>query len=157
MYIRDQSCIYTGQKRSVACGPLRPFVLSVELRAMPRDPYFNEIKMPKPSKAKKSALISLRMTAEDKALIEEKARDRTLTVTDYLTRTGLGRSARQRVDVDAINLLRDCADELKTIHATLQGVAAGEGMPSADTMDQTMRAVCAAINRVWQSEDRRRL
>jgi hypothetical protein len=97
------------------------------------------------------------MTAEDKAVIEEKARDRTLTMTDYLTRAGLGRSARQRADVDAINLLRECADELKAIHATLRGVAAGEGVPSAATMDQTMQAVCVAINRVWQSGDGTRM
>jgi hypothetical protein len=29
MYIHDESRIYTGQKRSVAFGPLRTFVLSV--------------------------------------------------------------------------------------------------------------------------------
>lgn len=38
MYIRDKLRIYTGQKRSVACGPLRAFALSFELRAAPRDP-----------------------------------------------------------------------------------------------------------------------
>ncbi|TCG03109.1 hypothetical protein BZM27_50925 [Paraburkholderia steynii] len=36
------------------------------------------------------------MTAEDKAAIEAKAHERKLTVTDYLTRAGVGRAARQR-------------------------------------------------------------
>lgn len=109
--------------------------------------------MPKQRGAQKSVSIRLRMTAEDKAVIEEKARDRALTVTEYLTRAGLGRSARQRPDVDAINLLRECADELKAIHATLHGMSAGESAPGGATLDQTMQAICAAIGRVWQSED----
>ncbi|MDR9062680.1 hypothetical protein FEP48_05541 [Burkholderia multivorans] len=109
--------------------------------------------MPKPREAQKSVSIRLRMTAEDKTAIEEKARDRALTVTEYLTRAGLGRSARQRPDVDAINLLRECADELKAIHATLLGMSAGDAAPTAAVMDQTMQAICAAIGRVWQSED----
>jgi hypothetical protein len=99
----------------------------------------------------KSATITLRVTAEDKKTLEEKARERALTLTEYLTRTGLGRSARQRADVDAINLLRECADELKAIHASLRGSAAGENARAAATMDQTMQAICAAIGRVWQN------
>lgn len=109
--------------------------------------------MPKLREAQKSASIRLRMTAEDKTVIEEKARDRAMTVTEYLTRAGLGRSARQRSDVDAINLLRECADELKAIHSTLRGMDAGEAAPTNAAMDQTMKAICAAIGRVWQSED----
>lgn len=109
--------------------------------------------MPKSSEVAKSVSVRLRMTAEDKAVIEEKARDRKLTVTDYLTRAGLGRSARQRADVDAINLLRDCVEELKAMHGTLKGFAVDEVALSAESMDDTMAAVCAAIQRVWQSED----
>jgi hypothetical protein len=62
MYIRDKSRIYTCPTRSVACGTLRSLGLSIELRAAPRDPYFNEKKM-----LGKSVSIYLRMTAEDKA------------------------------------------------------------------------------------------
>jgi hypothetical protein len=53
--------------------------LSIELRAAPRDPYFNEKKMAGKSEAAKSVSICLRMTAEDKAAIEAKARERKLT------------------------------------------------------------------------------
>lgn len=109
--------------------------------------------MPKPREAQKSVSIRLRMTAEDKAVIEEKARDRALTVTEYLTRAGLGRSARQRPEVDAINLLRECADELKAIHVAVRSITADDAVPAAATMDETMQAICAAIGRVWQSED----
>ncbi|CPF79760.1 Uncharacterised protein [Burkholderia pseudomallei] len=44
MYIRDESRTYTGPTRSVACGTLHALSLSFELRAAPRDPYFNEKK-----------------------------------------------------------------------------------------------------------------
>jgi hypothetical protein len=64
MYIRDKSRIYTGPKHSVAFGTLRVQVLSPELRAAPRDPYFNELKMPK-REMTDAVSIRLRMTAVD--------------------------------------------------------------------------------------------
>src|SRR5260363_78969 len=63
----------------------------------------------------KSVAIYLRMTAKDKAAIEERAKERKMTVTEYLTRTGLARLTRQRADVDAIHQLRLCVEELKGI------------------------------------------
>lgn len=102
----------------------------------------------------KSESLRLRLTAEDKVAIEGRARDRKLTVTDYLTRAGLGRAMRQRPDVDAINLLRECVDELKAMHATLQAAPESGRALSPGCMDQTMEAVCAAIQRVWQSGDK---
>ncbi|CPF79869.1 plasmid mobilization protein [Burkholderia pseudomallei] len=107
------------------------------------------------SEAVKSVSICLRITAEDKAAIEAKARERKLTLTEYLTRAGLGRAARQRADVDAINLLRACVDELKAMHVNLQGRHEAERALSHGSMDRTMAAVCAAIQRVWQSEAER--
>lgn len=107
----------------------------------------------------KSESLRLRLTAEDKVAIEGRARDRKLTVTDYLTRAGLGRPMRQRSDVDAINLLRECVDELKAMHASLQGIPeVGRALSptiSPASMERTMEAVCAAIQRVWQSGDER--
>jgi len=100
----------------------------------------------------KSATIILRVTAEDKRALEEKARERALTLTEYLTRTGLGRSARQRSDVDAINLLRECADELKAIHIALRGMPTDDAVSAGALMDETMQAICTAIGRVWQNE-----
>lgn len=111
--------------------------------------------MKKDSEAGKSESIRLRLTAEDKAAIEGKARDRKLTVTEYLTRAGLGRPMRQRSDVDAINLLRECVDELKSMHNILQGVPETGRALSPASMEHTMEAVCAAIQRVWQSGDER--
>ncbi|MGP8437834.1 plasmid mobilization protein [Paraburkholderia fungorum] len=153
MYIRDESRIYTGQKHSVAFGPLRTFVLSVELRATPRDPYLSEIKMPKRVIEPKSAVVILRVTPETKRSFEEKAADRKLSLTEYLTRAGLGRAARQRADVDAINLLRDCADELRGIHATMKTSGHELEALATEALDEPMRAVIAAINRVWVSGD----
>jgi hypothetical protein len=102
----------------------------------------------------KSAAMCLRMTARDKVEIEEKARDQNLTVTEYLTRAGLRRPARQRADVDAINVLRKCVDELEAMHATLRGcIAAGEGVIPDAAMEQTLTAICTAINGVWQGRN----
>lgn len=107
--------------------------------------------MPRPRvSTPKSETIVFRVTAEDKRVLEGRARDRALTLTEYLTRVGLGRSARQRADVDAINLLRECANELKEIHRTLQIAVVGESAIQATTMDRTMMAICAAIGRIWQ-------
>ncbi|WP_175946366.1 hypothetical protein [Caballeronia sp. BCC1704] len=111
--------------------------------------------MKKDSEAGKSESVRLRLTAQDKAAIEAKARDRKLTVTEYLTRAGLGRPMRQRSDVDAINLLRECVDELKGMHACLQGIPQAEHALSPASMERAMEAVCAAIQRVWQSGDDR--
>ncbi|MGF6815891.1 hypothetical protein OKW33_002697 [Paraburkholderia atlantica] len=112
MYIRDESRIHTGPTRSVTCGTLRALSLSFELRAAPRDPYFNEIKMQGKSEAANSVLIRLPITAKDETAIEVTAPEMKLTVTDYLTCAGLECAVWQRVDVEAINLLRTCVDEL---------------------------------------------
>lgn len=155
MYIRDESRIYTGKKRSVAFGPLRALSLSIELRASPRDPYLSDLKMPRKVSEPKSAVVILRVTPDTKRLFEEKAADRKLSVTDYLTRAGLGRAARQRVDVDAINLLRDCADELRAIHATLKEGGIDIEALATEALNEPMRAVIDAINRVWVSGEER--
>lgn len=111
--------------------------------------------MPRKVSEPKSAVVVLRVTPETKRSFVEKAADRKLSVTEFLTRAGLGRAARQRPDVDAINLLRDCVDELKCIHATLaQGGEQLEAL-ATDALDEPMRAVISAINRVWQNGDER--
>lgn len=150
MYIRDKSRIYTGAKRSVAFGPLRVFPLFCELRASPRDPYVSEIKMPKQKVLNpKTETVILRVTPDVKQALVSKAAERNLTVTDFLTRAGLGRATRQRSDVDAINELRWCVDELKGIHRTLQQVEDRHAVIGQDTLDEAMRQVSAAIQRVW--------
>ncbi len=103
--------------------------------------------------APKAHSIRLRVSEEEKQDIEEKARDRKLSVTEYLIRAGRGRATRQRADVDAIQQLMNCVEELKALHRTLQQVANGAGgAPIAtETMEATMQTVCTAIQRVWNS------
>ncbi|MGY8527575.1 plasmid mobilization protein [Paracidovorax citrulli] len=151
MYVRDKSRPYTGQKHSVASGPLRASALSVELRAPPRDPCFEwDKKMGnKASTRGKTARFELRLTPEDKQAIEEKAAQRKLTIADYLVRSALGRAARQRADVDTIHQLMLCVEKLKEIHQTLREVKEGLDGPTRETMESTMQAVCDAIHRVW--------
>lgn len=151
MYPRDKSRGYTGTKRSVAFGTLRTLFLSFELRASPRDPYLSEIKMAKTKAAAKVLSIRLRMSEEDKRSIEVKAAERKLSVTEFLTRAGLGRAARQRADVDAINLLRDCADQLRGIQAALKNGGPDFEARATEALGEPMRAVVDAIVRVWTS------
>lgn len=99
----------------------------------------------------KSTQMNLRMAPADKLAIEEKARERNLTVVEFLTRAGLGRATRQRADVDAINELRSCTDELKGIHHTLKRIADGDKLITPVTMDEQMRAITSAIQRIWNN------
>src|SRR5260364_14706 len=98
----------------------------------------------------KSVAIYLRMTAKDKAAIEERAKERKMTVTEYLTRTGLARLMRQRADVDAIHELRLCVEELKGIHRAWQLLPTEAPMIDPATLEQTMQEICAAIQRIWR-------
>ena len=111
--------------------------------------------MPRKVSEPKSAVVILRVTPETKRSFEEKASDRKLSVTEFLTRAGLGRAARQRADIDAINLLRDCVGELKSIHATLKRGGDRLEALANEALDEPMRAVITAINRVWQNGDER--
>lgn len=97
----------------------------------------------------KTTQINLRLTPTDKLAIEEKARERNLTVVDFLTRAGLGRASRQRTDVDAINALRSCVDELKGIHRALTHIGDGDKLITPANMNAQMLAITAAIQRVW--------
>jgi hypothetical protein len=98
---------------------------------------------------KKTAQVLVKMTPEDKAEIELRAQERNLTVTDYLTRTGLARATRQRADVDAINMLRECRDQLKEIYRAVKARPVGEGTISDPTMEAHMAAITGAVLRVW--------
>jgi hypothetical protein len=72
--------------------------------------------MPRPRVSEpKSATIIFRVTAEDKKALEEKAHE--------------------RADVDTINFLRECADELNAMHAALRGSPSGETQRSAARPD----------------------
>lgn len=98
---------------------------------------------------KKTSQVLLKMTPEVKAEIEQRAQERNLTVTDYLTRTGLGRATRQRADVDAINLLRECREQLRELYHAVKALPANEQVISQDSMDAQMAAITGAVLRVW--------
>lgn len=99
---------------------------------------------------KKTESIRIRLTTEVKNTLNGKAAERNLTLSDFLTRAGLGRATRQRADVDAINELRGCAEELKAIHATLRALADGNGvLIDPAVMNAQMAAITATIERVW--------
>lgn len=80
-----------------------------------------------------------------------RAAERNLAVGEYLIRTGLGRATRQRADVDAINLLRECREQLKSIHHAVSALAAGTSPIAASTLDDQMAAITGAVLRVWST------
>lgn len=102
---------------------------------------------------KKTAQMLLKMTPEVKAEIKQRAQERNLDVTDYMTRAGLGRATRQRADVDAINALRDCSDQLKQIHRLVQSIKDGESIVPVSTMEAMMSAITSTILDVWTNRE----
>jgi hypothetical protein len=100
---------------------------------------------------KRTEKLNFRASVEEKAGIEQRAAERNLPVGEYLIRVGLGRATRQRADVDAINLLRDCREQLKEIYHALQSLPDGGKLIPATTLDQQMAAITGAVLRVWKT------
>lgn len=101
----------------------------------------------------KTAQVLMRMTPEVKAEIKKRAEERNLTLTDYLVRTGLGRATRQRADVDAINLLRECRNQLKEIYHAVRALQDDSRIISESTMESQMAAITGALLRVWNDNN----
>lgn len=94
--------------------------------------------------------MEIRISEEDKAAIEQRASERKLTTAEYIVRVGLARAMRQRADVDAINQLRECADQLKAIHAAISSLGQGQQIViEPGLMNAQMKAITSAIERVW--------
>jgi uncharacterized protein (DUF1778 family) len=113
----------------------------------------SEISTKKGPARKRTARIDFRASEEEKAGIEERAGERNLTVGEYLIRAGLGRATRQRADVDAINLLRECRDQLKAIYHVVKTMPADAKAIEDATMDAQMAAITGAVLRVWNGEN----
>ncbi len=151
MYVRGKPRTYTGKNHSVAFGPLRGFYLFPCSGLRPETRTSSDINMANRKVLEKSARLELRLTPADKQAIEERAKERGLTVVEFLTRAGLGRATRQRADVDAINELRSCVDELKGMHHTLKRIADGDKLIAPVSMASLMLAVTEAIQRIWNN------
>ncbi|CAJ0808856.1 hypothetical protein R77560_04803 [Ralstonia thomasii] len=88
--------------------------------------------------------VLLRLTPDEKAQLTARANDCAMPVTEYLRARAFAGRTRNRSDVDAINLLREIADNLKDLHRSA-GTKHGDQLQAA--LDQTV----AAIQRVWAS------
>lgn len=102
---------------------------------------------------KRGARIDFRVSDEEKAGIEARAAERNMPVAEYLIRTGLGRATRQRADVDAINLLRECREQLKAIYHEIKAMPAGAQVIHTATMEAQMAAITGAVLRVWNGDN----
>jgi hypothetical protein len=99
----------------------------------------------------RAARITVRLSDEEKAGIVKRADERNLPLGEYLIRTGLGRATRQRADVDAINLLRECSDQLKGIYHAVKVLPVDGKAIGIGSMDEQMKAITGAISRVWNN------
>ena len=109
--------------------------------------------MPRKATEKKTAQMLLKMTPEVKEEIKQRAAERHLDVTDYMPRAGLGRAMRQRADVDAINALRECSDQLKQIYQLVQSVKDGHAIVPVSSMETMMAAITRTIMDVWTNRE----
>lgn len=102
---------------------------------------------------KRTARIDFRVSDEEKDGITKRAAERNLPIGEYLIRAGLGRATRQRADVDAINLLRECREQLKAIYHEVKALPADTNVIRTATMEVQMAAITSAILRVWNGEN----
>lgn len=90
----------------------------------------------------KTETYKLRLTKEEKAALMAKADECAMPLSEYLLAAGLSKRTRGRADVDAINLLRDIATDLKELHVRI-------GTTHGDELQAALDATVAAIQRVW--------
>lgn len=102
---------------------------------------------------KRTARIDIRVSGEEKDGIVKRAAERNLPIGEYLIRAGLGRATRQRADVDAINLLRECREQLKAIYHEVKALPVEANVISTATMEAQMAAITGAVLRVWNGEN----
>lgn len=90
----------------------------------------------------KTETFKLRLTKDEKAALMAKADECAMPLSEYLLATGLSKRTRGRADVDAINLLREIASDLKALHGRI-------GASHGDALQEALDATVAAIQRVW--------
>lgn len=90
----------------------------------------------------KTALINVRATEDQKAEIEQKARDCNLSMSAYMLRCALGRQTRTRMDTHIINELRLLGEQQKAFYHL------GNGR-HADKLQSILDAIVQAIDRIW--------
>lgn len=90
----------------------------------------------------KTLFYKLRLTEEEKTQLTAKAAECAMPLSQYLLAAGLGRRTRARSDVEAINLLRGIAADIKALHSLTP--------PSVEPqLQRALDEVVAAIARVW--------
>jgi hypothetical protein len=92
----------------------------------------------------KTALILVRVTANQKAEIAQKAQDCNLSMSEYLLRCALGRQTRTRIDTHIINELRLLGEQQKMLYHL-------GGGRQADKLQAILDAIVQAIDRIWIS------
>ena len=90
----------------------------------------------------KTETYKLRLTKEEKAALMTKADECAMPLSEYLLAAALSKRTRGRADVDAINLLRGIATNLKELHVRI-------GTTHGDELQEALDATVAAIQRVW--------
>lgn len=92
----------------------------------------------------KSDFIKFRVRPEQKELLEQKAADAGMTLTDYLITAGMNRPMRSRIAATIINDMRVLSLEVKRL-------ASGQGAHDQEYLD-ALQAIKTAMLKVWNKE-----
>jgi len=149
-----------GKVGAVRTKPLRGFVqpppflqsafgysekwLRILLRATPRDPTERERTMARSTRAQGAALrIEIRITEEEKATIRDQANSASLTMSEYIRRTALGKRILSTMDQKAAGELARLGGLQKHLLTQIKGLPDEEDLRRG--LNSTLLAVHTAM------------
>lgn len=104
------------------------------------------VKLFKSKEIVKDAQIPIRATKAEKELIEQKAADCGMSVSEYMLKSGLGKPVRSKIAATIINELRELAQQQKDLFQADRGEA------FATKYNAILNALVGAIERVAAGE-----
>jgi hypothetical protein len=149
-----------GKVGAVRTNPLRGFVqpppflqsafgysekwLRILLRATPRDPTEQERTMTNPTRTKgTNSRIEIRITEEEKAILREQANSASLTMSEYVRRSALGKRIISTMDQKAAGELARLGGLQKYLLTQIKGLPDEEGLRKG--LNSTLLAVQDAL------------
>ena len=149
-----------GKVGAVRTKPLRGFVqpppflqsafgysenwLRILLRATPRDPREEEKTMRRPKRTEGTSLrIEIRITEEEKAILRDQANSASLTMSEYVRRSSLGKRIISTMDQKAAGELARLGGLQKYLLTQIKGLPDEEGLRKG--LNSTLLAVQNAM------------
>jgi len=132
-----------------ACGYSEKW-LRILLRATPRDPTEEEKTMARPTRTQGTTLrMEFRITEEEKAIIRDQADRASLTMSEYIRRTALGKRILSTLDQKAAGELARLGGLQKYLLKQIKGLPNEEGLRAG--LNSTLLAVINAVRELKTS------